>query len=47
MTFKQSILELQHCNKCNSDVFLHFLLKKVAPKFGGNKIITYLCSRII
>ena len=20
MTFKQSILELQHCNKCNSDM---------------------------
>ena len=27
MTFKQSILELQHCNKCNSDMSF--------PDFGG------------
>ena len=25
MTFKQSILELQHCNKCNSDMCLFLI----------------------
>ena len=31
MTFKQSILELQHCNKCNSDMSF--------PDFGGSSAI--------